>query len=84
MEDQWKGTQKPRLLTDEEFKKAWRDINYKWNKKKINNLDDKYDRSKEFDIVMGMEEAFEEHAKLTQDKKINLLDLQRTVQTMMF
>ena len=40
--------------------------------------------NKSIETIIEMETAFKEHAELTEDKKINLLDLQRTVQTMTF
>lgn len=75
IEEQWKDTQKPRLLSDEEFKKAWRDLNFKWNKRKLNDKEEGFDMDKSVEAILEMETSFKEHAELTKDKKLNLLDL---------
>lgn len=84
IEEQWKGTQEPRLLSDDEFQKAWRDISFRWNKKKINDKDESFDPDTSLETILAMETTFQKHAETTEDKRINLKDIQRTVQTMMF
>ena len=84
IEEQWKGTQEPKLLSDDEFQKAWRDISFRWNKKKINDKDESFDPDTSLETILAMETTFQKHAETTEDKRINLKDIQRTVQTMMF
>jgi len=77
LEEQWKDTQKPKLLGDDELERARRDLNFKWNKKKINDKADGFDVEKTVETVLQMEDSFQQHAELTEKKKMNLLDLQR-------
>ena len=75
IEEQWKGTQMPKLMNDEEFQKAWRDLNFKWNKKKLNDKEESFDPDKAFETIMAMETEFQKHAELTEDKRLNLKDI---------